>query len=47
MNSKAATWALQRKSLFPVDRRDLKGQSIADLIVIGAEESDDFGINIL
>jgi ubiquitin-protein ligase len=47
MNSKAAAWALRNKDLFPIDRRNLKGQSLADLIVIGEEESDDFGINIL
>jgi ubiquitin-protein ligase len=48
MNSKAAAWALRNKSLFPVDSRPLKGQSLEDLIVIGMdEESDDFGINIL
>lgn len=47
MNSKAATWALQRKTLFPIDRRDLKGQAISDLIKIGDGDSDEFGINIL
>ncbi|MFN2134743.1 MAG: ubiquitin-conjugating enzyme E2 [Candidatus Promineifilaceae bacterium] len=47
MNSRAATWALRNKSLFPVDTRDLKGQSIADMIVLGDEETDDFGINLL
>lgn len=47
MNSKAATWALRNKRNFPVDDRDLKGQSLSDLIVLGDEESDDFGINIL
>ncbi len=47
MNSKAATWALRNKRLFPVDRRDLKGQSLSDLIVLGEEESDDLSINIL
>ena len=44
MNSKAAAWAMGRKTLFPIDRRELKGQSVADLIVIGDEESDDLGI---
>jgi ubiquitin-protein ligase len=29
------------------DQRSLKGQSISDLIVLGEEESDDFGINLL
>lgn len=47
MNSKAAAWSLRNKSLFPIDKRDLKGQSLEDLIVLGEEESDDFGINIL
>jgi ubiquitin-protein ligase len=47
MNSRAATWALRNKHLFPVDSRELKGQSLADLIVLGDEEADDFGINIL
>ncbi|MCA9959172.1 MAG: ubiquitin-conjugating enzyme E2 [Chloroflexota bacterium] len=47
MNSKAAAWALRRKNLFPVDTRLLKGQSLADLIVIGEEENDEFGINLL
>jgi ubiquitin-protein ligase len=47
MNSRAATWALRNERLFPVDKRDLKGQSLADMIVLGAEEPDDFGINIL
>lgn len=47
MNSRAATWALRNKQLFPVDDRDLKGQSIADMIILGDEESDDLGINIL
>ena len=44
MNSKAAAWAMGRKTLFPIDRRELKGQSVADLIVIRDEESDDLGI---
>ena len=47
MNSKAASWALRHKHLFPVDRRALKGQSLEDMIVLGEEESDDLGINIL
>jgi ubiquitin-protein ligase len=47
MNSRAATWALRNKSLFPVDSRDLKGKSISEMIVIGEEESDDFSINLL
>ncbi len=47
MNSKAAAWALRNKRLFPVDRRDLKGQSLEDLILLGEEEPDEFGINIL
>ena len=47
MNSKAAAWAMRNKRLFPIDPRDLKGQSLADLIVLGEEEPDDFGINIL
>jgi hypothetical protein len=47
MNSRAATWALRNKSLFPIDTRELKGLSIADMIVLGDEESDDFSINIL
>lgn len=47
MNSKAAAWALRSKRLFPIDPRDLKGQSLADLIVLGEAEPDDLGINIL
>lgn len=47
MNSKAASWALQRKSIFPIDRRELKGQALSDLIKLGDEEPDDYGINIL
>ena len=47
MNSKAAAWALRHKNLFPVDNRSLKGQSLEDLIVLGEEETDDLGINIL
>lgn len=47
MNSKAASWALQHKSLFPVDKRELKGLAISDLIKLGEEESNDLGINIL
>ena len=47
MNSKAASWALRHKSLFPIDPRNLKGQSLEDLIILGEEESDDLGINLL
>lgn len=48
MNSKAAAWALRNKRLFPIDKRDLKGRSLEDLIIIGEpEEPDDLGINIL
>jgi len=49
MNSKAASWALRNKGLFPVDKRSLKGQSLEELIVLGNTEAegDDFGINIL
>ncbi|MFW5942183.1 MAG: ubiquitin-conjugating enzyme E2 [Chloroflexota bacterium] len=48
MNSKAAAWANRHKHLFPVDSRPLKGESIADQIVIGTEEeSDDLGIKFL
>lgn len=47
MNSKAAAWALRHGHLFPIDKRDLKGQSVADMIVLGESESDDLGINIL
>jgi len=47
MNSKAAAWALRNKRLFPIDKRGLKGQSLADLIVLGEEEADDLGINII
>jgi ubiquitin-protein ligase len=47
MNSKAAAWSLRNKRLFPIDDRPLKGQSLTDMIVLGEEESDDFGINIL
>lgn len=47
MNSKAAAWAMRHKQLFPIDDRDLKGQSLVDLIKLGEEESDDIGINIL
>lgn len=46
MNSKAAAWALRNKGFFPVDKRDLKGVSIADLIVLGDSE-DDLNISIL
>lgn len=48
MNSKAAQWALRNKGLFPIDPRPLKGESVADLIKLGAtEDSDDFAINLL
>ena len=47
MNSRAATWALRNKNLFPIDDRNLKGQSITDMIILGEEETDDFGINLL
>ena len=47
MNSKAAAWALRHKGSFPVDGRDLKGQSLEDLIVLGDSESDDLDIKIL
>jgi hypothetical protein len=48
MNSRAAAWALRNKHLFPVDKRDLKGESLEDRIVIMMdEEADDLGINIL
>ncbi len=47
MNSKAAAWALRNKRLFPIDRRELKGQSLEDLIILGEEEPDELGINIL
>lgn len=47
MNSKAATWALQRKSMFPIDGRELKGMALSELIKLGDEESDEFGINLL
>lgn len=47
MNSRAASWSTRNKQLFPIDRRELKGQSLADQIVLGDEESDDLGINIL
>ncbi len=46
MNSKAAAWALRNKGGFPVDKRNLKGVSIADLIVLGDSE-DDLNISIL
>jgi hypothetical protein len=38
---------MRNKGLFPIDSRNLKGQSISDMIVLGDEESDEFGINIL
>jgi hypothetical protein len=48
MNSKAAAWANRNKSLFPIDTRPLKGESIADQIILGdTEEEDDFGIKFL
>lgn len=47
MNSKAAAWSLRHKQLFPIDSRDLKGQSLEDLITLGEEETDDLNINIL
>lgn len=47
MNSKAASWALRHKHLFPVDNRRLKGRSVEELIVIGETEEDDLGITIL
>lgn len=48
MNSKAAAWALRNRHLFPIDPRPLKGESLANQIVIRLDEdSDDLGINIL
>jgi ubiquitin-protein ligase len=48
MNSRAAAWALRNKNLFPIDKRDLKGESLEDRIVIRMDdEPDDLGINIL
>ena len=47
MNSKAASWALRHKHLFPVDKRSLKGRSIEDLIHLGQPEENDIGITIL
>ena len=48
MNSRAASWALRHKRMFPVDRRPLKGKSIEDQIkIVIDEDSDDLGINIL
>jgi ubiquitin-protein ligase len=48
MNSHAAAWALRNKSLFPVDKRPLKGRSVADqIIIMEDEEADDLGITIL
>ena len=47
MNSKAAAWAIRNKQLFPIDTRELKGQSLEDMIVLGDSESDDLEINIL
>lgn len=48
MNSAAASWALRNRRLFPIDDRPLKGQSLADMIVLGEEEeeSDDIAIKI-
>ena len=48
MNSRAASWSLRHKHLFPIDGRPLKGASLVDQIVLGAsEEEDDLDINIL
>lgn len=48
MNSRAAAWALRNKQLFPVDKRPLKGASIADMIKLGDTEQDDgLSINFL
>jgi len=48
MNSRAAAWALRNKGLFPVDKRPLKGASIADMIKLGNTEKDDgLSINFL
>lgn len=47
MNSRAASWSLRHKHLFPIDKRELKGQSLSDLIILGDEETDDLDINIL
>ncbi|MCO5183342.1 MAG: ubiquitin-conjugating enzyme E2 [Anaerolineae bacterium] len=47
MNSKAAAWSIRNRHLFPIDNRDLKGQSLQDMIVLGEPEADDLGINIL
>lgn len=48
MNSRAASWALRNKHLFPVDSRPLKGSSLVDQIVIGmSEDEDDLGITFL
>ena len=47
MNSKAAAWSIRNQAPFPIDNRDLKGQSLQDMIVLGEPEADDLGINIL
>ncbi len=48
MNSRAASWALRNKRMFPIDRRPLKGKSIENQIkIMIAEDSDDLEINIL
>ncbi len=48
MNSQAASWALKNKRLFPIDDRPLKGESLANLIVLGeSEEADEFDIQLL
>jgi ubiquitin-protein ligase len=48
MNSRAAAWAIRNKSMFPIDPRPLKGQSLEDQIVIMPDEdSDDIGIQLL
>jgi len=48
MNSKAASWALRNRRLFPIDYRPLKGRSLTDqIVIIIDEETDDFGIKIL
>jgi len=47
MNSRAASWALRNKRLFPIDSRPLKGQSLEELIVLGdTETGDDLDIQI-
>lgn len=47
MNSRAAAWSLKNKHLFPIDKRELKGEALADRIILGEEEIDDLDINIL